>query len=303
MKALRVAIASLAFGLAACSGPETTRPSIVAASSGGSGTVTVTAANPDSAPVDTTLNVNVYGGGFDRGSKAQWAQSGVLSPNVTTNSTKYVSSSQLVANITIAATASTGSYDILVTTSQGKKGIGSELFTITLKHNDIATVTVTPATNTIVVGASVQLKATAYNATGTVLTKAVFTWATSNAAVATVSATGLMTAVGSGSATISATSGTVTATSTVTTLANLTVASVSAGVHYSCGVTTTGAAFCWGANDLSQLGNGSTTDVYGPSAVSGGHAFTTISIQYSGACGLVTGGSAWCWGGVGEPTA
>src|SRR5690242_13733472 len=198
MKAHRIAIAFLLLGLSACGEHEPTRPPIAAASGGSSGTVTVTAANPDSAPQDTTLDVHVSGSGFDRGSKAQWAQSGVLSPNVTTNSTKYVSSSQLVANITIAATASTGSYDILVTTSQGKKGIGSELFTITLKHNDVATVTVTPATSSIVVGASVQLKATAYNSSGTVLSRATFTWATNNQAVAVVSASGLMTAVGQG---------------------------------------------------------------------------------------------------------
>ncbi|HEY6225026.1 MAG TPA: Ig-like domain-containing protein, partial [Gemmatimonadales bacterium] len=300
MKALRVAIVSLVFVLAACGEP--TRPSVVAASSGGSGTVTVSAANPDSATQDTTLDVHVLGGGFDRGSTAQWEQGGVISPNVKTNSTKYVSSSELVANITIALSASTGSYDILVTTSKGKKGIGSELFTITLKHNDVATVTVTPATNSVVAGASVQLKATAYNATGSVLSKATFTWTTNNAAAAIVSATGLMTAVGPGSATITATSGTVGGSSSVTALANLALAAVSAGNQYSCGLSPTGSGFCWGANDQSQLGNGSTTDVYGPSALSGGLAFTTIGIQYAGGCGLVSSGSAWCWGGVGEPT-
>jgi hypothetical protein len=130
MKALRVAIASLVFGLVACSGPEPTLPTVAASSGGGSGTVTVTAANPDSAAQDTTLDVHVLGGGFDRGSNAQWAQSGVISPNVKTNSTQFVSSGELVANITIAMSATTGSYDIVVTTSKGKKGIGSELFTI-----------------------------------------------------------------------------------------------------------------------------------------------------------------------------
>ena len=38
-----------------------------------SGSVTVTSANPDSASQDTTLDVHVFGSGFDRGSKAQWA--------------------------------------------------------------------------------------------------------------------------------------------------------------------------------------------------------------------------------------
>jgi alpha-tubulin suppressor-like RCC1 family protein len=302
MKALRVAIATLVFGLVACSGPEPTLPHIMAASSGGSGTVTVSAAKPDSAPQDTSLDVHVLGAGFDRGSNAQWAQGGVVSANVKTNSTKFVSSSELVANITVALSAATGSYDILVTTSKGKKGIGSELFTITLKHNDVATVTVAPATNTIVVGSSVQLKATAYNSSGTVLSKATFTWATSNPSVAAVSATGFMTVVGQGSASITAGSGSASGNAAVTTVTSLALVAVSAGVHYSCGVTTTGATFCWGANDQSQLGNSSTIDVYGPSAVSGGLAFSSISIQYAGGCGLVAGGSAWCWGGVGEPT-
>ena len=55
-------------GLTACSNREPTPPSITAASSGGTATVTVTAANPDSAPQDTTLDVHVLGAGFDRGS-------------------------------------------------------------------------------------------------------------------------------------------------------------------------------------------------------------------------------------------
>jgi len=122
----------IAAWVAACTERTTTAPRIEAASSG-SGVVTVTAANPDSAPQDTTLDVHVLGSGYDRGSTAQWAQSGVISPSVTTNSTRLVSSAELVANITIAITAGTGSYDIVVTTSKGKKGIGSELFTIRKK--------------------------------------------------------------------------------------------------------------------------------------------------------------------------
>ena len=302
MKPLRVAIVSLVFGLVACSGPEPTLPDIMAASSGGSGTVTVSAANPDSASQDTTLDVHVLGGGFDRGSNAQWAQSGVISPNVKTNATKYVSSSELVANITIALTASTGSYDIVVTTSKGKKGIGSELFTISAKHSRVASITVSPATSTIFVGASEPLTATTFASNGNVITGQVVTWTTDNSSVAIVSATGLMTAMSSGSATITATSGSVSATAVVNTIASLTLASVRAGSHYSCGVAPNGSAFCWGANDMGQLGNGTTTDVFGPTPVSGGLSFTSMSIQWAGGCGLVSGGSAWCWGSAGEPT-
>ena len=118
----------------ACSDRTTPVVGLRASSSGGG--VTVSSSNPNSALQDTTINVHVFGSGFDRGSKAQWAQSGVVSSNVTTNSTKYLSSTQLTANITVAITASTGRYDILVTTSQGIKGIGTELFTIASRPVD-----------------------------------------------------------------------------------------------------------------------------------------------------------------------
>lgn len=105
---------------------------------GGNGP-TVKAAVPDSATVDTTLNVRVLGSGFDQGSRANWALKGVPSAKVVTNSTQFVSSTELVANITIARDATIGSYDVIVTTSSGKGGIGTELFAVTLKAIDLGT--------------------------------------------------------------------------------------------------------------------------------------------------------------------
>lgn len=95
-----------------------------------SGGVTVTATEPDTATQDTTLDVVVKGSGFDRGSSAQWAIGGVPSTKIRTNSTRFVTSKQLVANITIALDAEAVTYDVLVTTAGGKKGIGTELFTV-----------------------------------------------------------------------------------------------------------------------------------------------------------------------------
>jgi hypothetical protein len=91
---------------------------------------TVTATSPDTAVQDTTLDVQVSGSGFDAGSQAQWLLNGVADPRVRTNSTRYVSRSSLIANITIAIDAVPASYDVAVTTSTGKKGIGTELFVI-----------------------------------------------------------------------------------------------------------------------------------------------------------------------------
>ena len=69
----------------------------------------------------------------------------------------------------------------------------------------ITTVTVTPQANTVVfLGATVQLNAAAVNSEGTQVS-ATFTWSSNDEDVAMVDATGLVTAVGSGSAMITAT--------------------------------------------------------------------------------------------------
>ena len=67
-------------------------------------------------------------------------------------------------------------------------------------------------------------------------------------------------------------------------------------VAYSCGVTTTNAAVCWGDNTFGQLGTGSTAGASTPMLVTGGLAFATISAGPDHVCGLTTGGIAYCWG-------
>jgi hypothetical protein len=80
--------------------------------------------------LDTTLDVQVSGTGFEPGSRADWLLGGSSDPRVRTNSTRFVSSTTLVANITISSDAVASTYDIAVTTTNGKKGIGTELFTV-----------------------------------------------------------------------------------------------------------------------------------------------------------------------------
>lgn len=80
-----------------------------------------------------------------------------------------------------------------------------------------ATVTVSPATAQLTaVGATVQLAAEVRASTGQVMGGAAVTWASSSMAVATVNASGLVTAAGNGTATITATAGTVSGSATVT---------------------------------------------------------------------------------------
>ena len=104
-------------------------------------------------------------------------------------------------------------------------------------------------------GEQQQLSVTVKDQNGATMANATVTWSSSNAAVATVSSTGLVTAVANGSTTIMATSGSANAGIDVT-VEEPTWASVSGGDYHSCGVTTTGDAYCWGWNQYGQLGDG-----------------------------------------------
>jgi uncharacterized protein YjdB len=80
----------------------------------------------------------------------------------------------------------------------------------------VATVTVSPASSSLVIGATAQLSAVTRDASNNVLTGRTVTWSSSNSAVARVSTSGLVTAVAAGSATITATSETKTGTAATT---------------------------------------------------------------------------------------
>jgi uncharacterized protein YjdB len=80
----------------------------------------------------------------------------------------------------------------------------------------VASVSVSPPTSTLQVGATLQLSAVTRDANNNVLTGRAISWISNNAAVASVSASGFVTAVGAGNAQINATSETQIGTATLT---------------------------------------------------------------------------------------
>lgn len=78
----------------------------------------------------------------------------------------------------------------------------------------------------------------------------------------------------------------------------VTFVGVAAGRNHSCGMTSAGAAYCWGYNFSGQLGIGTTSDASSPQAVSmpSGVTFTRLGLGGYQSCGLTSSGAAYCWG-------
>jgi alpha-tubulin suppressor-like RCC1 family protein len=70
------------------------------------------------------------------------------------------------------------------------------------------------------------------------------------------------------------------------------------GENHFCGITSGGAAYCWGDNWAGQLGTGdrASSNSAGPRQVVGGLKFSSISINEVVSCGLTSRGQVWCWG-------
>ncbi len=102
--------------------------------------IQVTAANPSSAAQGTmNLDVKVNGKGFKNGARAVFYVSGTTDTGgVTVNSTSFVSSTELIANITVSDAAAIANFDIEVLAADGRGGKGTELFAVTARGNALA---------------------------------------------------------------------------------------------------------------------------------------------------------------------
>ena len=195
---------------------------ITATSSGKTGTSSVTVtAGPPPAPVVTTVTVaptsaSVVAGATTTLQATVKDQNG----NVMTGQTVTWSSSNAAAatvSVSGVVTGVAAGSATITATSSGKTGTSN--ITVTASPPPapvVTTVTVAPTSASVIAGATTTLQATVKDQNGNVMTGQAVTWSTSNAAAATVSASGVVTGVAAGSATITATSSGKTGTSAIT---------------------------------------------------------------------------------------
>ena len=252
--------------------------------------------------------------------------------NSLSRTVSWQSSSAAVATVSssgLVTAVSAGTAQITAT-SEGKSA--GAAITVKPAVIAVASVGVTPATAEIEVGETSQLTAAVLDAQGKPLTGRSVAWASTAPAVATVSASGLVTAVTPGTASITATSEGKTGQATVTVLA-IPVASVSVeptsgalivGETMQLSATArsaddevlTGRSVAWSSSNAtiaSVSASGLVTAVAagGPvtitATIEGQSASAAISVVPDGAlvqvvtgfyhtCGLTGAGDAWCWG-------
>lgn len=180
------AAAALLVGAAACGGGSTEPPAVAS--------VEITAPAP-------TLFVGPAGGQAVQFVAVTKAANGTALPGRV-----VVWGSQQLGVATVSATGLVTAVSLgtaqITATSEGRTGSVN----ITVAVVPVSTVAVTPATPAVFVGTTVQLAAEPRDSTGAALSARTVTWSTADAARATVSASGLVTGVGVGAVTITATS-------------------------------------------------------------------------------------------------
>jgi uncharacterized protein YjdB len=207
---------------------------ITATSEGKTGTSAITVTAPAPAPVASVTVAPaalplIVGQTGTLTATTRDAANNVLTDRAITWTSSAEGVATVAPNGTVTAVAP-GSATITAT-SEGKSGTA----TVTVTPIPVASVTVDPTTVALTTGGTQQITATPRDAQGNPLAGRAVTWASQNTNVATVSATGLITAVAPGTTTVTATSegqvGTVTVTVTAPAVGSISVSPGSATVY------------------------------------------------------------------------
>ena len=71
---------------------------------------------------------------------------------------------------------------------------------------------------------------------------------------------------------------------------------LASGARFTCALTTSGKAYCWGDGLAGQIGDSSYAPKIVPTASAGAHSYVAIAAGDQTACAIDRAGTAWCWG-------
>ena len=215
------------------------------------------------ASVATTVTLSPTALSFTSFGETQQLTATVVDQNGTTMGSAVVtweSSAPSVASVSTTGLVTAVADGTATVTATSGSATGSASVTVVTSSQVATFVGIFPSTwSFFSFGGTQELEVFVLDQDGQLIIGAVVTWTSSSPAVASVSSTGLVTAVANGTATVTATSGSANATVSITVnWVLLQFQSVSAGASFagphSCGVTTAGAAHCWGSDGFGKLG-------------------------------------------------
>ncbi|HZJ00263.1 MAG TPA: Ig-like domain-containing protein [Gemmatimonadaceae bacterium] len=184
-----------------------------------------------------------------------------------------------------------------VTASGGGK-IAS-LKVVVVPFGTVARVVISPGASLLGIGMPYRFSAVSRDVVFNDIPNKTVTWTTSNASVATVDQSGVVSGVSDGTATITATVEAVSGTVDVTVIPVTSTGaftSVATGGGTACALNASGKAFCWGEGASGQLGNDLKIRSTFPVPVSGNLSFASIVPGAINTCALTSAGKAYCWG-------
>jgi uncharacterized protein YjdB len=191
---------------------------ITATSEGQTGTASITVTSGGPGPLAaitlTPTSLSLVVGGTQQVIATALDASGTVLSGV---SISWSSANSSVATVNQSGlVAGAGAGNTTVTASSGSVSASVPVTVTAPAPGPLHTITVSPSSPTVNVGSTTTLTATARDASGSVLPGTAITWQTGNAAVATVSSSGVVTGVAPGTVAITASSGGVTGSATVT---------------------------------------------------------------------------------------
>ncbi len=177
---------------------------------------TTTAAAPPAAVASVTVTPSSLSGTVGQTGQLTAVVTDANGNTMTGQTITWTSSNSGVATVNASGLVSAvGAGSATITASTGGKS-GTASVTVTTVAPVVASVTVSPSSVSNSVGQTAQLTAAAKDGSGNTMTGQSITWSSSNSSVATVNGSGLVSSVGVGTATITATSSGKSGTASVT---------------------------------------------------------------------------------------